>query len=172
MSRSVSGAPSWQTANLPCAVDRRQDEKADIVRNSVGLSNSLLNRAIYDRRSDWVLSVGLFPTVTITPHGGGSQNFFQLSASGNPISFRFQPRYYQYHRGLTYYEPWTYTVWDGSIAGWCSWYAYLDDISEEKIKRTADVISEKLLPYGYDYFQIDDGYERQPSGFPAIWAAQ
>lgn len=166
---NIRGAAMASDESFPCAVDRPADEKADIIRNSVGLSNSLLNRAIYDRRSDWVLSVDEFPTIKIIPQGGGSQNLFQLTVSGNPISFRFRPRYYQYHRGLTYYEPWAYKVWDGSIAGWCSWYAYLDDISEEKIKRTADVISEKLRPYGYDYFQIDDGYERQPSGFPATW---
>jgi hypothetical protein len=165
----ISGAVMASGESFPCAVDRPEDEKADIIRNSVGLSNSLLNRAIYDRRSDWVLSVDLFPTVKIIPQGGGSQNLFQLTVSGNLISFRFQPRYYQYHRGLTYYEPWTYKVWDGSIAGWCSWYAYMDDISEEKIKRTANVISGKLRPYGYNYFQIDDGYERQPIGFPATW---
>jgi alpha-galactosidase len=164
---SIRGAVVASGESFPCAIDRPEDEKADIIRNSVGLSNSLLNRAIYDRRSDWVLSVDLFPAVKIIPQG--EQNIFQLTVSGNPISLRFQPRYYQYHRGLTYYEPWTYTVWDRSIAGWCSWYAYMDDISEEKIKRTADVISEKLRPYGYNYFQIDDGYERQPSGFPATW---
>jgi alpha-galactosidase len=36
------------------------------------------------------------------------------------------------------------------------------------VKRTADVLSDVLLPFGYDYLQIDDGYQRG-TGLPDLW---
>jgi hypothetical protein len=53
--------------------------------------------------------------------------------------------------------------------GWCSWFAYLDQVNEKEIKETADVIGAKLKPWGLQYLQIDDGYERQPIGLPDTW---
>lgn len=167
---SIIGTVSASEESFPCSVDRPMVANEDIVRSSVGLSHSLLNRAIYDRKWDWVFSVDNFSTVLIQPTSAEShQNSFQLIASGNEISIRFRPHYYQFHRGLNYYEPWTYEVWKPSVAGWCSWYAYMDDINEEKIKKAADIVSEKLLPFGYDYIQIDDGYQQPQVGFPDTW---
>jgi alpha-galactosidase len=174
---SLSGKPLHITGSIigskqsfPCSVDRPMVADKDIVRNSVGLSHSLLNRSVYDRKWDWVLSVDYFSNVVIEPNSANSyQNTFQITVSGKEISIRFRPRYYQFHRGLKYYEPWTYEVWKPSVAGWCSWYAYMDNINEENIKKTADVISEKLLPYGYDHLQIDDGYQQPQVGFPNTW---
>ena len=174
---SLSSAPVVIKGNIlasdesfPCAADRPMVATKDIVRSSVGLSHSLLNRAVYDRKWDWVLSVDYFSTVVIDPAPRGpSQNSYQISMSGDEISIRFRPRYYQFHRGLKYYEPWTYRVWNRPVAGWSSWFAYGPDITEQKIKKVADVISEKLHPYGYDYIQMDDGYEQNPIGFPDTW---
>ena len=77
--------------------------------------------------------------------------------------FRFRPRFYQKHRGLQAFEPWTYVVWPRPIVGWCSWFAFLDKVTEQDVKHTADVISEVLRPFGYEYLQIDDGYQRAAS---------
>ena len=52
--------------SFPCEAERKEDAPL-MVRHSVGLSHSLLNRAVYDRRFDWLLSAD-FPTeVEITP---------------------------------------------------------------------------------------------------------
>ena len=59
---------------------------------------------------------------------------------------RFRPRFYQKHRGLRLFEPWTYEVWSKPIVGWCSWFAFLDKVTESDVKRTADVLSEVLAP--------------------------
>jgi hypothetical protein len=55
------------------------------------------------------------------------------------------------------------------VAGWTSWFAFLDTVTEGDIRRTADVMAEQLAPWGYEYLQIDDGYERQPVGLPGHW---
>jgi len=166
----IKGTIIGSEQSFPCSVDRPMAAGRDIVRSSVGLSHSLLNRAVYDRKWDWVFSVDYFSNVVIEPDSADShQNSFQITISGNEISIRFRPRYYQFHRALKYYEPWTYEVWKPSVAGWCSWYAYMDNINEGNIKKAADVISEKLLPFGYDHLQIDDGYQQSQVGFPNTW---
>ena len=155
---------------FPCEVEPREDGLR-VVRNAVGLSSSRLNRAVYDRRGDWVLSVDYPAQVTMTPVAseGGDSTAFRVEASGGEVALRFRPRYYQRHRGLSAFRPWTYRVWPRSVAGWTSWFAFLDSVTEADIRRTADVMAESLAPWGYEYLQIDDGYERQPIGLPDHW---
>jgi hypothetical protein len=81
---------------------------------------------------------------------------------------RFRPRYFQRHRGLKFFEPWTYALWSKPIVGWCSWFAFFDQVTEQDVKRTADVMSDVLRPFGYEYLQIDDGYQRG-TGLPELW---
>ncbi len=153
---------------FPCEVEPREDGLR-VVRNSVGPSHSLLNRAVYDRQGDWVLSVDYPAHVTVTPAASGDSTAFRIEASGGEVALRFRPRYYQRHRGLGAFRPWTYRVWNRSVAGWTSWFAFLDTVTEADIRHTADVLAETLAPYGYEYLQLDDGYERQPIGLPDHW---
>lgn len=48
-------------------------------------------------------------------------------------------------------------IWDKKIAGWCSWYAYGPNVTEEDIRNTMDMAKTYKLPI--EYIQIDDGYE-------------
>ncbi|HVB29966.1 MAG TPA: alpha-galactosidase [Gemmatimonadaceae bacterium] len=152
-----------------CATEPRANELA-MVRNSVGPSDNRLNRAVYDRQSDWVLSVDEPTGVTVTSLAEpGDSTAFALRATGSEIILRFRPRFYQKHRGLSYYRPWTYDVWHRSVAGWTSWFAFLDKVTEQDVHQAADVMHDVLQPFGYDYLQIDDGYEQEPIGTPAHW---
>ncbi len=141
-----------------------------LVRNAVGPADSRLNRAVYDRRSDWALSLDP-PTEGIVRAAPSERDStaFELRATGSEIILRFRPRYYQKHRGLAHYLPWTYDVWPGSVAGWTSWYAFLSRVTEADIRRTADVLHDVLEPFGYEYLQIDDGFEQEPIGTPSHW---
>lgn len=61
-------------------------------------------------------------------------------------------------------------------SGWCSWYYYLENITEDRILENAKVAKEKGLPF--DVIQIDEGWEKKhgdwdpnekfPSGMKAI----
>jgi alpha-galactosidase len=141
-----------------------------LVRVASGPSTNRLNRAVYDRRGDWALSVDEPAQVSVAPSApGGDSAAFDLEASGFEVALRFRPRFYSVHRGLTRFAPWRYRVRRGSVAGWTSWFAFLDRVTEADIRRTADVLGEVLRPYGYDVLQIDDGFEREPIGVPANW---
>lgn len=137
-----------------------------VVRASIGASHNRRNRAVYDRARDWVVSIDAGATLTVTPEGDGH---FTLDATGTEVVLRFRPRYYQKHRGLKYFQPWTFQPWTGSVAGWTSWYAFRDTVTAADIAETAAVLAETLGPYGYEYVQIDDGFQRDPIGEPSHW---
>jgi len=142
-----------------------------IVRHSSGPSRSLRNHAVYDRQWDWVLSVDDHPrtAVRVVPLTDASgRRTFSLEAKDGEILLRFRPRFYQQHRGLSHFEPWTYRTWAHPIVGWCSWFAFFDRVTESDIKRTADTVADVLAPFGYEYIQIDDGYQRA-TGAPEYW---
>ena len=166
----LSGRVSGSEESFPCESD--PDPRAPaVVRHSSGLSKSLLNQAVYDRRWDWVLSVDDQPrtrTVIRPEESSPAGCEFSLRAQGREIVLRFRPRFYQAHRGLSHFEPWTYKIWDKPIVGWCSWFAFLDKVTEQDILRTTDVLAEVLAPFGYEYVQMDDGYQRDV-GLPELW---
>jgi hypothetical protein len=167
----LKGAVRGGGESFPCEADRRDRRGAGplVVRHVSGLSRSLLNRAVYDRRHDWALSVDAGPAVSVRPVDAGPlARTFELRAEGGEIVLRFRPRFYQKHRGLAFFEPWTYTPWPGSVAGWISWFAFFDKVTEGDIVETAAVFSEVLRPFGYEYFQIDDGFQ-QIQGAPEKW---
>ncbi|ASU34227.1 glycoside hydrolase family 36 protein [Mucilaginibacter xinganensis] len=143
------------------------DNHINIVRHVVGKSSSLINNAVYERKDDWLLSIDkVYPKVKITPK---DDHNYSLTANGWEIVIRFRPQYYQKHRGLSNFKPSAYAVWKKPVVGWCSWFAYFDKITEADIKETADVISEKLKPFGLEYLQMDDGYQTVPIGLPHTW---
>ncbi len=164
---SISGVIYGSEEAFPCEADRLSSSDYDLVRHSMGLSHSLLNRAVYDRANDWVLSVDEQGAETrLEPV---EDHTFQLAIEGNEICVRFRPRFYHKHRGLEYFMPWKYRVPEKSVVGWCSWFAFWNSVTEDDIRRTADVLAEKLVPYGLEYLQIDDGYQRKPVGLPESW---
>jgi alpha-galactosidase len=166
----ISGTVTASDEAFACESDRPA-RALPVVRHTVGRSRSLLNQAVYDRKWDWVLSVDDQPRTSVVvapaPGSGGAQAF-TLTARGGEVVLRFRPRFYQKHRGLRFFEPWTYRVWARPIVGWCSWFAFSDGVTEQDVKRTADAMAETLVPFGYEYLQIDDGYQRG-TGLPELW---
>jgi len=162
----VEGVIKAGNQSFPCEENRSTG--STFVRHSVGLSHSLLNKAVYDRKKDWVLSVEQAGVVILPLEASPSGNTYKAEVTGNEIIFLFKPRYYQQHRGLSYFEPWTYDVWKESVAGWCSWFAFFDEVTEDSVMTTADVLAETLMPYGLEYVQVDDGYQQETS-LPEKW---
>lgn len=49
----------------------------------------------------------------------------------------------------------------GSIVnGWCNWFYTLDHYSEDEILQNAAFAANHLKPYGLEYIQIDEGYQK------------
>ncbi|GAC1422371.1 MAG: hypothetical protein NVS1B13_11100 [Flavisolibacter sp.] len=163
---SLTGRVFAGPESIACQSEPK-DKGLQVVRSVVGPSNNLNNNAVYDRGGDWLLSLDFFyPRIHITP---AKQYSYEIEAKGWEIIIRFRPHYYKAHRGLGYFEPKAYQIWNKPVVGWCSWYAYFDSVGEKDIMRVADVLATRLKPYGLDYLQLDDGYEQKPSGSPGSW---
>ncbi|MEW6259207.1 MAG: glycoside hydrolase family 36 protein [Thermodesulfobacteriota bacterium] len=49
----------------------------------------------------------------------------------------------------------------GSIVnGWCGWFYTYEFISEEEVLRNAEVAACRLKPFGLEFVQVDEGYQR------------
>ncbi len=134
-------------------------ESFALVRTTHGLSNNLRNNAIYDRNFDWMLEA---------PHGSVIKSFrntdgttrFELTFTSEQAELVFRPRYYQKHKNLPYFQPWTYQVYKGSVTGWCSWWAYFRKFTEKDNEALLDIWQQKhFADYGYRFVQIDDVYQ-------------
>jgi hypothetical protein len=145
---------------FPAETNGEAQKRFPLVRTSVGVSHNLRNNAVYDRRWDWVLVGPADGATRIQPQAAGKQETpFAWESRGKMLELVFRPRFYQKHRGLAFFEPWTYRVWKDSVTGYCTWWAYRDGISEQKLGAVANVFAEKKLPdFGYKYLQIDAGY--------------
>ncbi|MBI3789687.1 MAG: hypothetical protein HY275_02280 [Gemmatimonadetes bacterium] len=140
-----------------------------VVRVASGRATNALHRGVYDRRRDWMLSVDAQARVRVSPGAGGDSTRFTLDASGFEVALRFRPRWFGHHRGLARFEPWKAPVTTRSVAGWTSWFAFLDTVREAHVARTAAVLGRDLAPWGYTVMQLDDGYQRLPLGPVANW---
>ena len=153
---------------FPAETAGEAQKRFPLVRNSVGLSHNFRNNAVYDRRWDWVLVGPADGATRIRPAGAATrdpssgrngQTEFAFETRGSTVELVFQPRYYQQHRELPFFEPWNYRVWKGSVAGYCTWWAYREGISQDTLNAVLEVFAKKHLPdFGYKYFQIDAGY--------------
>ena len=157
--------------NESIACESEPKDGLKYVRQVVGPSHNLLNQAVYNRNQDWLISFDNYHNkVAISPSLiSDSIIRYDFSVVGHEIIIRIKPLYFKMHRRLGYFEPSTYSVWKKPVVGWCSWFAYFDNIDEAKIRHTADVLSKKLKPFGLEYLQIDDGYQQNPIGMPETW---
>jgi hypothetical protein len=67
--------------------------------------------------------------------------------------------YYRDTLKIKYYKAIDKSKFPLPPAGWCSWYFYYQEISEDEVKRNADWIAQNLKDYGAVYVQIDDGWQ-------------
>ncbi|HUS92437.1 MAG TPA: alpha-galactosidase, partial [Phycisphaerae bacterium] len=156
---------------FPAETLSEAQERFSYVRNSVGLSRNLRNNAVYDRRWDWVLIGPADGATRITPKiDEEDRRTFGMESKGGSVELVFRPRFYQKHKGFDRFEPWTYKVWEGSLTGYCTWWAYRHSFTQETLDAMLGVFAEKHLPdFGYDYMQFDDTYQQGNGSCPENW---
>jgi hypothetical protein len=156
---------------FPAETQSEAQNRFEYVRNSVGLSRNLRNNAIYDRRWDWMLAgPGDGATRIVPKTNSENQRTFELTSQGESIELNFRPRFYQKHHGYNYFEPWTYKIWEGSLTGYCTWWAYKHSFTQQTLDAMLAVFTEKKLPdFGYDYMQFDDTYQHGNGSCPENW---
>lgn len=130
-----------------------------LIRTSHGLSNNLRNNAVYDRFLDWMLETPEGTRIKATKCFDGSHQF-ELTFTGKDFLLIFRPLYYQRHKNLSYFKPWTYQVYQGPVTGWSSWWAYFRDFTEKDMEQLLNVWEQQhLADFGYKFIQIDDVFQ-------------
>ena len=100
--------------SIACESDRWNDGLS-IVRHTVGKSYNLRNNAVYNRNEDWLLSFdAAYPAFNMQPQ---KNNEYQIQVVKSELIIRFKPKYYQQHRGLTYFKPKEYQIWNKPVVG-------------------------------------------------------
>ena len=72
---------------------------------------------------------------------------------------RLTPDYYTKTLGLPFYAPFDEGRFPLPPMVWCSWTSYYGDVTEQEVVRNTDWLAENLKPYGFQYVQLDDGYD-------------
>ena len=93
---------------------------------------------------------------------GNLQVSIEIEVGREPFVINTFPQYYRKHLGYEHHKPWERRPKLDPVAGWCSWEAYLRDVSEDKVRDAADFIAKNFRDYGMDFVQIDDGYQQTP----------
>ena len=145
----LRGTVTGSEEAFPAETLGEAQKRFPLVRNSVGLSRNLRNNAVYDRRWDWLLIGPPDGATRIRPKlVEERRTAFAWESRGSTLELVFRPRFYQKHRGIANFEPWTFQVWKGPVTGYCTWWAYRDGFSQKTLDAIADVFAEKnvMLP--------------------------
>jgi len=78
---------------------------------------------------------------------------------GNSI-VKLIPDYYSKTLKLPFYSRFNDSIFNSAPMIWSSWTAYYHKVHESDIVSNVDWLSTNLRPYGFEYVQIDDGYDR------------
>ncbi|RPH96984.1 MAG: alpha-galactosidase [Calditrichaeota bacterium] len=85
----------------------------------------------------------------------------QKEISSNPFMFNFAPDPYTALETFAEIMGKTQSARTHSlINGWCSWFYTFEHVTEDEVIRNAEFAARILRPYGLEYIQIDEGYQR------------
>ncbi|MBI5707852.1 MAG: hypothetical protein HZC36_12780 [Armatimonadetes bacterium] len=144
----------FQTSDDAFACDTGESA---VMRASLSDAPNPLDRAVYDRASDRLLRIGQADSIQIERVASG----WRISATGAKVRATVLHHYYRDHLGYFQYSPKS-RLWPKPVAGWCSWAAYGQGITEDQMVHAARFFGANLRDYGYSVIQMDDGFQRVP----------
>ncbi len=129
---------------------------------TLGRTESLNLEDLFDRATDTALD---FPSRSILTRNRENADLIDISVPvpGN-ATIRLLPDYFKRTLGVPFYIPYDDSRFKTAPTVWCSWTAYYADVREEDIVVNTDWIAANLKGYGFQYVQLDDGYDRSPNG--------
>ena len=149
------GARSGRPSFLP----RRN---ADVMHFGLGAVSGGQFHALFDRPTDTAIEFGEGARLRRSERDPASWQV-QLDVPGN-AALRLVPDYFTKGLGLPYYQPFDDSVFKSAPMVWSSWTSYYEAVREEDVVRNADWLAEHLRPYGFQFVQLDDGYDRGKDG--------
>ena len=157
---TVNGGPETLSAETRGEAQQR----FPLIRTTIGgPSQSLRNNAVYDRTRDWLLEAPASAATRLAPATAPAPSRrFTLACAGDEIHLTFRPRFYQWHKNLAHFRPWTYQVRQDSITGWSSWWAFMRNCSQQNCDELLAVWrAKRFADYGYRFIQLDDCFQNE-----------
>jgi hypothetical protein len=118
--------------------------------------------SLFDRQTDTALDFGEGAALSRSATDANILQL-QLPITGNAL-VRVIPDYFTNTLGLPFYAPLDTTHFKTAPMVWSSWTSYYQDVTENDMVRNADWLAANLKPYGFQFVQLDDGYDRGPNG--------
>ncbi len=130
----------------------------EVMTFALGLIDGGNLHSLFDRDKDIAID---FPESVVMKRNREDENLLDIMipVPGKSI-IRLIPDYYTKTLGLPYYTRFDDSVFPSAPLIWGSWTAYYSEARESDIVSNTDWLAENLKPYGFQYVQLDDGYDR------------
>ena len=135
---------------------------SDVMYFSLGQVSNPLLHSLFDRSTGIAID---FPQHTWMLRNAADANELAVTipVEGGAL-VRLYPDYFTKTLGLPFYVPFNDTNFPSAPVVWSSWTSYYEAVTEADIVRNADWLAENLKPYGFQFVQLDDGYDRGETG--------
>jgi len=159
----IRGKVYWGKEPYLCRIEPRRYE--NVVQAALGPADSLLCDSIFDKWNDRVLRLSSWGSLRIRSLIDGKS--FEVEAEIKTqfgvipeiIAGEVIEHYVAEHLGMPYYKPYDLSCHPRPPAGWCSWYYFGKEVTEEAVVANTDWLAEHLKSFGLEYVQLDDGYQ-------------
>ncbi|HLN01703.1 MAG TPA: alpha-galactosidase [Bryobacteraceae bacterium] len=137
-------------------------QNADVLYFALGQVSASTLHSLFDRKTDTAINFTSDTTLTRSTNDSGVLAL-TMPVPGNSI-VRIIPEYFTKMLGVPYYVPFDDSVFSRAPMVWSSWTSYYDAVREEDIVKNADWLAANLKAYGFQFVQLDDGYDRDAKG--------
>jgi hypothetical protein len=148
---SFNGRDTHHPSRLP-------SDNPEVMTFALGQIDATNLHDLFDREKDIAIS---FSDRTRMTRSSSNQDQLDLviPVPGNTM-IRLIPDYYTKILGVPFYSRLDDSAFPSAPLIWGSWTAYYYEAKESDIVTNTDWLSKNLGPYGFQYVQLDDGYDR------------
>ena len=129
---------------------------------SLGLVSGSAFHSLFDRQQDAVIQFSDQAALRRATQDSGLIDV-TMPVPGNSY-IRLIPDYFTRTLGVPFYVPFDDSHFRTAPIVWSSWTGYYKDVTEKDIVDNTDWLAKNLKPYGFQFVQLDDGYDRGKDG--------
>jgi Melibiase/Alpha galactosidase C-terminal beta sandwich domain len=137
-------------------------QNPEVMYLSLGQVSSSNLHSLFDRKTDVAID---FTEQTTMLRNGNNPDLLDVTipVPGN-TQIQVIPDYFTKTLGLPDYLPFDDSNFKTPPAVWSSWTSYYSEVNEQDIVQNPDWIAANLKPYGFEYVELDDGYDAEVNG--------
>jgi hypothetical protein len=142
----------------PSYLPRRNPE---VMHMDLGHVSGTGMHSLFDREKDIAIDFG--EDAILKADTNAKDGYALTMPVRDRAAVQLTPDYYTQVLGLPFYVRYDDRYSPSAPMVWSSWTSYYGTVTEQDIVRNADWLSANLKPYGFEYVQLDDGYDRGPN---------